>query len=60
MQGFHKWLQGKKARKEPIPETRDEMMQMYRVDRPAFLFPRKHQGSMRRHQIKYAFRRHHT
>lgn len=26
MQQFHLWLKGKEARKEPIPETREELM----------------------------------
>src|SRR4051794_12869034 len=37
MHSFHAWLKGKEARKEPIPDSRDELMQMYRVERPAFL-----------------------
>lgn len=39
LQQFHNYLRTKKQRGEPIPESRDELMQMYRVERPAFLTP---------------------
>ena len=42
---FHNYLKQKKARKEPMPESRDELMQMYRVERPAFLMPKQHKKS---------------
>jgi hypothetical protein len=41
MYEFHKWLKGKQDRKEPIPESREELMQMYRIERPSFLMKPK-------------------
>lgn len=60
MQNFHKYLKLKEQRKEPMPETRDELMQMYRVEKPAFLQPKMHKKSFSRKQLKYTQRRHHT
>jgi hypothetical protein len=58
--GFHGWLKQKKARNEPIPDTRDELMTMYRVDRPAFLMPTIHKKSYNKTQLKAQFRKKHT
>ena len=30
MRQFHQWLKEKQGRNEPMPETRDELMMMYR------------------------------
>lgn len=59
MQQFHGWLKGKQARKEPMPESRDELMHMYRVERPKFLF-KKPKGGNKANMMKYYLRRHHT
>ncbi len=40
LENFHLYLKGKKQRQEPMPESREELMQMYRVERPAFLTPK--------------------
>jgi len=60
LMAFHNYLKQKKNRGEPIPESRDELMQMYRVEKPAFLIPRQHKKSYNRAQIRYTMRRHHT
>ena len=57
---FHNYLKQKKARNEPMPESRDELMQMYRVERPAFLMPKQHKKSYTKAQLEYTMRRHHT
>lgn len=48
MQNFHEYLLQRKAKGEAIPETREELMQMYRMDRPKFLQPRVHKLSSNR------------
>eukprot|EP00347_Sterkiella_histriomuscorum_P021822 403332646 len=60
MKEFHNWLKGKQARKEPMPESREELMQLYRIERPSFLMPKGHRGSSKRSQLPYMIRRHHT
>ncbi|CDW85368.1 UNKNOWN [Stylonychia lemnae] len=60
MQQFHLWLKGKQQRKEPMPETRDDLMAMYKIERPSFLMPKKHQGGSQKRQMKYYLRRHRT
>ena len=37
MKGFHKFLKDRRARNEPMPESRDDLMEMYKIERPAFL-----------------------
>ena len=32
-------------RNEPMPESRDELMNMYRQEKPAFLTPKQHKKS---------------
>ena len=39
LEKFHAYLKQKKARNEPMPDSRDELMQMYRIERPSFLMP---------------------
>ena len=34
---FHVFLLQRKAAGEPMPQTREELMQIYRIERPAFL-----------------------
>lgn len=60
LQQFHHYLRSKKQRGEPMPETREELMQMYRVEKPAFLTPKQHKKSYNKAQIRYTMRRHHT
>ena len=37
LQGFHKFLKDRRARNEPMPESRDELMMIYKMERPEFL-----------------------
>jgi signal recognition particle GTPase len=60
LQNFHLYLKGKKQRNEPMPESRDELMQMYRVEKPSFLIPKQHKKSYTKAQLKFTMRRHHT
>ena len=57
---FHKWLKEKEQRKEPIPESREELMQMYRVERPSFLMPKRVDRTSKIRQMKFYSRRHYT
>jgi len=44
MKDFHEWLKGKQSRKEPMPESRDDLMNMYKIERPSFLMPKRPPG----------------
>ena len=35
---FHKWLHERRGNNLPMPESRDELMHIYRMERPKFLF----------------------
>ena len=43
MADFHKWLHQRQERGDPMPETRDELMQIYKIERPAFLMPKRNE-----------------
>lgn len=43
-----------------MPETREELMQIYKIERPKFLQPKQHKKSYARHQVKYSLRRPYT
>jgi len=60
LKDFHGYLKKKKDRKEPIPDTREELMQMYRIEKPKFLFPNQHKKSYTKAQLGYSLRRHYT
>lgn len=60
MQAFHNWLHKRRDRDEPMPESRDELMQIYKIERPAFLTPKQHKKSFTRAQMKYSLRRSYT
>ena len=38
LKDFHQWLLERKANDLPMPESRDDLMNIYRMERPAFLF----------------------
>lgn len=57
---FHGWLKQKERHNEPIPESREELMQLYRVEKPAFLVPRQHKKTYNKRQMVFSMRRHHT
>ena len=48
MKGFHEYLLKKKANNEPMPESRDELMQMYRIERPSFLMSKRPRGGSKK------------
>lgn len=60
MKDFHEWLHMRKNRGDPMPETREELMQIYKIERPKFLQPKQHKKSYARHQVKYSLRRPYT
>lgn len=59
MEGFHRWIKGKHNKGEPMPESREELMQMYRYEKPSFLMDGMRRSPSRQEQ-KYMIRRHHT
>jgi hypothetical protein len=40
MKGFHKFLKDKRGRNEPMPESSEDLMMMYKTEKPAFLVAR--------------------
>jgi hypothetical protein len=40
MKDFHVWLKDRQAKQYYIPETREELMQIYKVERPSFMMKR--------------------
>ena len=38
LKDFHNWLKERKEADLPMPESRDDLMNIYRVERPSFLF----------------------
>ena len=61
LKDFHGWLKERKANDMPMPESRDELMHIYRMERPAFLFKKEdRKRSHSRKQMSYFNRRHRT
>ena len=60
LQNFHQWLCNRKASGDHMPESRDELMQIYKIERPAFLVPSQHKKTYSQKVSKYAGRRHYT
>ena len=60
MKGFHQYLKARRQRNEPMPETREDLMMMYRIDKPPFLMAK--QNYFRRYSPKTsamaAYRKH--
>ena len=50
MKGFHKFLKARRQRNEPMPESREDLMMMYRIERPVFLMAK--QNPFRRYAPK--------
>ena len=59
LRDFHVWLVQRRERGEKMPENRDELMQIYRIERPAFLMPKRKERYSKQ-QSYYMRRRHHT
>ena len=61
LKDFHQWLIDRKANDLPMPESRDDLMNIYRIERPAFLFKKQDKKqTYNRKQIRYSMRRHYT
>ena len=44
-----------------MPESRDDLMHIYRIERPAFLFQKsERKQNYSRAQVRYSMRRHYT
>lgn len=57
---FHEWLCQRRDRGEDMPESREELMQIYKIERPRFLSPKQHKKSYTREMTRYSMRRHYT
>ena len=61
LQGFHKFLIKRRDGGEPMPETQDELHDIYRYERPTFLMKKeKEKEKYSKVQRKRLFWRHHT
>ena len=43
-----------------MPDSRKELMQIYRLERPKFLMPKQHKKFYTREMTRYSLRRHYT
>jgi len=43
-----------------MPETREELMHVYKLERPKFLQPKQHKKSYTRAMQRFSLRRHYT
>ena len=43
LKDFHNWLKERQENQQPMPESRDDLMNIYRIERPAFLFQKQDQ-----------------
>uniref|UniRef100_A0A7S3JN92 Uncharacterized protein n=1 Tax=Euplotes harpa TaxID=151035 RepID=A0A7S3JN92_9SPIT len=60
LSGFHKFLIKRRERGEPMPENSDELMDIYRYERPSFLFDRNKKTKYSKKERMYMFRAKHT
>ena len=60
MQDFHKWLHERREQELPMPESRDDLMHIYKNERPEFLFKKQRQKRHNRKMMQYSQRRHYT
>jgi len=60
MAEFHRWLKKKQEKEEPIPETREELMQSYKIERPKFLMKKERPRSTKRRQSEWYIRKAYT
>ena len=62
MKDFHVWLKDRQEKQYHIPDTREELMQIYKIERPSFLM-KKSSGKFKktsRQQGMYGLRMHRT
>ena len=58
---FHQWLLERRKNELPMPESQDDLMNIYRIERPAFLFKKEDsKTNYSRRQMRYSMRRHYT
>ena len=60
MTAFHKWLTERRARGEPMPESRDDLMMIYKIEKPEFLMakPNKYKRLSPTNRMKMLMRKH--
>ena len=60
LSGFHKFLIKRQERGEPMPETNDELMDIYRYERPSFLIESSDKQKYSKKQRQWMQRRAYT
>ena len=60
LNGFHKFLIKRRDRGEPMPETQDELNDIYRYERPSFLMPDNGKEVYSKKQRVVMYRRRYT
>ena len=60
LKDFHRYLKEKRQRNEAMPESREDLLMMYRVERPAFLTPKvnRHKRVSPKDAIQMRYRKH--
>ena len=61
MSDFHKFLLDRRERGDPMPETRDELLEIYKIEKPDFLMKHNKRSPFKRisnKQRKFAMRYH--
>ena len=43
-QDFHQFLKERRARNQPMPESSDDLMMIYRMEKPEFMQPKMRKG----------------
>ena len=61
LKDFHNFLRERKKQGLPMPESREDLVAIYKIERPAFLMRnQKEKQNYNRKQMMYAMRRHYT
>ena len=60
LKGFHKFLIKRREKGEPMPENSDELMDIYRYEKPSFLMNKNKEQKYSKRQREYLTRRKYT
>ena len=60
MKGFHKFLKDRRSKNLPMPESSDDLMNIYKVERPSFLMsrPNKYKRLNGKDKYRAMFKKH--
>ena len=60
MKGFHKFLKERRSKNLPMPESSDDLMNIYKIERPKFLMqrPNKHKRLSPKDKYRAMYKKH--